>query len=109
MALTRNGNYIGRAAQLDKADARNEMWSRVLNPTDEERERIKRESEEAKEQMINEIICITLAPHEYERIRGITSRKHYRKELCDLAERLEAESRADERERRDLYAAGMGA
>lgn len=110
MALTISGKSTGMAAQLDQADVRNEMWARTLNPTEAECAAMDHEMDEAKEQKINEAICQTLAPVEFERISEFKQiRKAYRSALRRLVEKLEAEERSETRERNDLYSMGMGA
>lgn len=93
MALTVNGNRVGRAAQQDKADWINEQMNRAVNPSEKELELMDHEMDEAKEEKINESICATLAPKEYGRIREFQQiKREYRSALRRLVNKLESES-----------------
>lgn len=109
MALTKNGNRIGRAAQAEHADLFNQMVEAALNMTPEESEKVKIEINEEKTEAINEFICAQFAPARYEKICEFKQiRKAYRDALRKLANELQADEIADAKERADLYITGMG-
>ena len=88
MALTKNGNAIGRAAQLESIDRFNDQVNAALNMSEEEKERVRLELKEQKEQDDNEELCKLFAPREFAVISKYASRKAYREALRNLASKV---------------------